>query len=252
MVKKPIKKIQSDKTPSTLITSVAIITLAFNSRIQDPFNAPKMWLLFFLAAWLIGQLVNNRALIKENSLARKTLLILGLFVLLLFVSTLLTDLQITAFLGENQRRTGFLTYVGFVLVLLGGLIFIKLENLKALAKISAAAGFLLAFYGTLQITGNDFISWNNPYNAIISTVGNPNFAAAIMAILGVLSFGLAINNSVSVTTRVLAGVSSIYLLVLIYLSDALQGLLSFAVGVSTILIVLSFRKKKNLANFAMS
>jgi hypothetical protein len=158
MVKKPIKKIQSDKTPNILITSVALITLAFNSRIQDPFNAPKMWLLFFLAAWLIGQLVNNRALIKENSLARKTLLILGLFVLLLFVSTLLTDLQITAFLGENQRRTGFLTYVGFVLVLLGGLVFIKLENLKALAKISAAAGFLLAFYGTLQITGNDFIS----------------------------------------------------------------------------------------------
>jgi hypothetical protein len=73
-----------------------------------------MWLLFFLAAWLIGQLVNNRALIKENSLARKTLLISGLFVLLLFVSTLLTDLRITAFLGENQRRTGFLTYVGFV------------------------------------------------------------------------------------------------------------------------------------------
>jgi hypothetical protein len=252
MVKKPIKKIQSDKTPNILITSVAIITLAFNSRIQDPFNAPKMWLLFFLAAWLIGQLVNNRALIKENSLARKTLLILGLFVLLLFVSTLLTDLQITAFLGENQRRTGFLTYVGFVLVLLGGLVFIKLENLKALAKISAAAGFLLAFYGTLQITGNDFISWNNPYNAIISTVGNPNFAAAIMAILGVLSFGLAINNSVSVTTRVLAGVSSVYLLVLIYLSDALQGLLSFAVGVSTILIVLSYRKNKKLGYFALS
>lgn len=252
MVKRPVKKIKSNKTPNILITAVAIITLFFNSRIQDPFNSPKMWLLFFLAAWLVGQLINNRNLIKEDGLARKTFLISGLFLLILFVSAVLTDVRITGFLGENQRRTGFITYAGFVLVLLGGLIFIKLENLETLAKISAGSGFLLAFYGTLQISGNDFISWNNPYNAIISTVGNPNFAAAIMAILGVLSVGLAVNNSASQTTRFLAGVTSFYLLYLIYLSDALQGLLSFAVGVATILIVLSFRKNRKLGFLALS
>jgi hypothetical protein len=212
MVKKATKKVKSDKTPSILICAVALITLFFNSRIQDPFNAPKMWLLFFLAAWLIGQFASNRNLIKENPLAKKTLIISGIFLLILLVSTVLTDVRITGFLGENQRRTGFLSYVGFVLVLLGGLIFIKLQSLESLAKISSGAGFLLAFYGTLQISGNDFISWNNPYNAIISTVGNPNFAAAIMAILGVLSLGLALTGSVSKTARALAGLSSIYLL----------------------------------------
>jgi O-antigen ligase len=252
MVKKATKKVKSDKTPSILICAVALITLFFNSRIQDPFNAPKMWLLFFLAAWLIGRFASNRNSFKENPLAKKTLIISGMFLLILFVSTVLTDVRITGFLGENQRRTGFLSYVGFVLVLLGGLIFIKLQNLELLGKFSYGAGFLLAFYGTLQISGNDFISWNNPYNAIISTVGNPNFAAAIMAILGVLSFGLALSGSVSITTRAIAGLSSIYLLVLIYLSDALQGLLSFAVGVSTILIVLSFQKNKKLGLFALS
>jgi len=252
MVKSPIKKINTDKTPIFLITLVALITLAFNSRIQDPFNAPKMWLLLFLASWLIGRLVNNKDLFKESRSNKVTLVISGLFILTLFASTVLTDVQITGFLGENQRRTGFLTYVGFILVLLGGLIFIKLKNLEALAKISAGVGFLLAFYGTLQISGNDFILWNNPYNAIISTLGNPNFAAAIMAILGVLSFGLALTSSVSKTTRVLAGVSSVYLLFLIYLSDALQGLLSFAVGVATILIVLSYQKNTKLGFLALT
>ena len=47
---------------------------------------------------------------------------------------------------------------------------------------------MLIIYGFLQSNGKDFVKWDNPYNSIISTVGNPNFAAAVMAILATISF----------------------------------------------------------------
>jgi len=241
------KKIEKNyKLPVYFVSGVALITIFFNSRIQDPFNAPKMWLLIFLGAWLTGQVVINKKFIFINSQRKITFYLSLIFIFFLLIASIFTDVKITAFFGENQRRTGFLTYLGYVLTLIGALILIKLDNLKSLAKIAAGTGLLLAFYGTLQITGNDFISWNNPYNAIISTVGNPNFAAAIMAILGVISFGLALYSSASKFIRVFAGLTSMYLLVIIYLSDALQGLLSFVVGITTILIVVIFQRNKNL------
>jgi O-antigen ligase len=54
-------------------------------------------------------------------------------------------------------------------------------------------GVILSAYGLMQVYGNDFIKWDNPYNSMISTVGNPNFASAILAVLTSLSlFGLFI------------------------------------------------------------
>jgi hypothetical protein len=53
-------------------------------------------------------------------------------------------------------------------------------------------GFISGTYGVLQHLGKDPIKWNNPYNAVIGTLGNPDFAAAVMAILAVITFGVLI------------------------------------------------------------
>ena len=53
----------------------------------------------------------------------------------------------------------------------------------------------------MQISGIDFVTWNNQYNAVISTVGNPNFAAAIMAIIATLNFGFALIHSLEIRIR---------------------------------------------------
>jgi hypothetical protein len=34
------------------------ITIYFNSKAQDPFNAPKFWVLLVGAAWLLGYLIS--------------------------------------------------------------------------------------------------------------------------------------------------------------------------------------------------
>jgi hypothetical protein len=97
----------------------------------------------------------------------------------------------------------------------------------------------------------DFIQWNNPYNAIISTVGNPNFAAAIMAVIGIILFGPILDKTYNKYFRILCSVVSIFLLYIIYLSDARQGLISYVLGVGVYFIVYLFYIKHKFRNIVV-
>jgi hypothetical protein len=77
----------------------------------------------------------------------------------------------------------------------------------------------------MQVFGNDFIKWDNPYNSMISTVGNPNFAAAILAILASLSlFGLFIKR-IPTLYKVISLLVILMSLLAIIRSESRQGLL---------------------------
>ena len=100
----------------------------------------------------------------------------------------------------------------------------------------AILGFGLSLYGLLQNSGKDFVDWNNPYNSVILTVGNPNYAAALLAIFGVSSLGILIINSASATIKTLSALNSVLIFYTIYLSNARQGTISFLVGSAVIAI----------------
>ena len=207
-----------------------LVTLYFNSKIQDPFNSPKMWLLMLISAWLIGHLIQDFSKIKTSKLISKSTLLVCGFLLALLISAILTDLNYTAFLGENQRRNGWITYFGLGIFFLSASLYIRIENIRRFIIVSTATGVILSIYGMLQISGIDFVSWNNPYNAVISTVGNPNFAAAIMAVMAVIIFGPLLQSGFSNTQKLLFLLIVLFILYVIYLSDARQGLLALGLG----------------------
>jgi tetratricopeptide (TPR) repeat protein len=98
----------------------------------------------------------------------------------------------------------------------------------------------------MQSTGRDFVKWNNPYNKIIGTSGNPNFAAAVMAVIGVVLFSLVFIKDFIIYYRVLAAMITVSLFSLIYQSDARQGLLSFILGTGLFLVIFLFGKYRKL------
>jgi len=102
----------------------------------------------------------------------------------------------------------------------------------------------------MQTTGNDFANWNNPYNAIIGTLGNPNFAAAVMAVMGVIVFSSIFIDTFKFKLRIFAGVLAILLLFIIYKSNARQGLISYILGVGIFLIIWIWTKSKKFGIFA--
>ena len=210
-----------------------------------------MWIIFLISAWLIGHIVaNNGKAYKDNNLKFFGLL-LCLFLIFGFIAAITTDISFTAFFGENQRRNGFLTYLALVIFMLASAIFVRLDAIRRLNYVAFSTGLILAIYGLMQISGLDFIQWNNPYNAVISTVGNPNFAAAIMAMMASIVFGPVLNDSFNLYYRVASFLLTSILLVTIYLSDARQGLIAFAIGVGVYIIIWLYKIKSKLRHLIL-
>jgi O-antigen ligase len=229
----------------------AVTTLYFNSKIQDPFNSPKMWIIFLISAWLIGHIVAKRLNSFKETNIRIFGLLLACFVLFGFIAAVVTDVSFTAFFGENQRRNGFLTYLSLTIFMFAAAVFVKLEAIKRLNYVAFSTGMVLGVYGLMQISGLDFIQWNNPYNAVISTVGNPNFAAAVIAMMASIVFGSVLNSSFSLYYRITSLFLTGVLLVTIYLSGARQGLIAFAIGIGVYVIIWLYIIKSKLRHILL-
>lgn len=233
-----------------LLIGAAITTLYFNTKIQDPFNSPKLWIISLLAAWSVGHIFAKRKMLfaAEN---KALTIIMAAFLGIGLISLLQTDSLYIGFFGESQRRNGYLNYLALGIILLIASIVFRFNSLNKIYLVALGVGAMLSVYGLLQSSGLDFVSWNNPYNAVISTVGNPNFAAAIMAIMATLNFGAALNTSRKNYLRIIHITVAIFSIYVISLSDALQGLIVTTIGIGTVILVLIFNKSKILGLFAI-
>ena len=248
---KTIKASQNSRVKSTgpggiIAFGALLVTLYFNTKIQDPFNSPKMWLLILLAAWLAGYLITNLRKINSEKNLKFYSVILIFFVASILFASMVSDNKYFAFFGETQRRNGFITYLSLSIIGLAAATYVRIENIKKFYVSAFLTGTILAVYGLLQNSGVDFVKWNNPYNSIISTVGNPNFAAAIMAMMATITFGPVLNKSFKIHYRIFGLIITFVLLITIYLSEARQGLISFMVGIGIYLIIWLFQIKRSL------
>lgn len=237
----------SSKNPFTLLLILAAITtLFFNSKLQDPFNSPKQWLLFLTTSWLIGYLLVNRKSSEIGGKLKSLKYLLIALVASLFVSTIFTDVTYTAFFGDTQRRLGFLTYFGFAVVMFSSACFIQASTLHRLYLTNFIMGLLLGSYGILQYAGKDFVPWSNPYNRIIGTLGNPNFASSMMAIVACLSVTTLFIKSYGIIFRFANLILATVLLFAVNASESIQGLVAFCFGTSAVFLILLIRLSKTL------
>jgi len=133
-----------------------------------------------------------------------------------------------------------------VILLVASATFIRLLNIKKLYVAAYFISSITVVYAIMQTTGNDFIKWNNPYNSIIVTLGNPNFAAALMAITGVIIFSSLFAQVFNFYWRVGGSLLSLLLLFSIYKSNAKQGILAYIIGTGVFLIIWIWTKSKIL------
>ena len=229
-----------------ILGGLAIVTLYFHTTIADPFNSPKLWILMLMAAWLLGYVLGFKRLIFLSKPLKQLNIILSVFLTLMLIAVLLTDFKYVALFGETQRRNGFFQYLALSIVLMAAAMFTRLFNIKKLFLVTFFLGIVSVTYSLMQTTGNDFVSWNNPYNSVISTLGNPNFAAAVMAVMGVISFSSIFNSDFKPSSRIFAVILVLILVFAIYRSNARQGLLSIALGSGVFFIIWIWGKNKKL------
>jgi len=227
-----------------ILGGIVAVTLFFHATLADPFNSPKLWILMLMGAWLLGPVVGNKELILLSEPLKQLGIILFVFLTFLFIATLLTDFKYVAFFGETQRRNGFFQYLALSIVLMATAMFTRAFNVKKLFFVTFVLGLVSSIYALLQTTGNDFVSWNNPYNSVIGTLGNPNFAAAAMAVMGVILFSSIFNSDFNLSSRIFAVILVLILVFMIYRSNARQGLLSIVLGTGFFLVVWIWGKNK--------
>jgi O-antigen ligase len=233
-----------------ILSGLTVITLYFQTNLYDPFNSPKMWISIFVAAWLIGYLFSFRRIIFENKNLKITFYLYLAFIASILLSTLFSDFKYTSIFGDTQRRNGFISYLSLATIFLATSVFVRSFNIMRLFKVTYFIGILTAFYAYLQTSEQDFVEWNNNYNAIIGTLGNPNFASALMAVMGVLIFASIFISDFTNYLRVFAILLSITLLVLIFRSNARQGLLSYSLGAGLFIVIWLYIKQRRLGILA--
>lgn len=234
------------ETPGTVkivLFGSALVTLAIWTNFADPFNPVKLILILFIASWLTGYLILDRKKILHRHEMRYPLLLIIMFLLSLLIATLNSSVRLIAWIGDYQRLNGFLFYASMCVIMIAMGFYFKESDLQLFSRTIFILGLIISVYGLFQINGLDFIKWLNPYNAIIVTVGNPNFAGAILASVGVLNLGFAFwsfNNLIRLTLSIFL---FCIILITIVLSEARQGLIGLVLGSAFIIGIWLHSKK---------
>lgn len=223
---------------------LGLITLFFYSSLVDPFNSPKAWILDLCAMWLLGYLIYDFTAGELSRDEKIALIVIGAFIAAMLLALLGTHQLFTGFFGSYGRRTGFLSYFSLAIFSIAGFRIIRLNNLIRTDNSILVIGSIASIYGLAQHYGYDFVSWNNPFNPVISTVGNPDFASAMLGIIAVLCFGIGVNSFRRFYMRVWALLIFLTSMLAVVFSKSFQGLLISALGVGVILLVWIYQCNK--------
>jgi len=233
------KNFSSSSSVWLLLFGSSIISLYFNTKFIDPFNTPKLIILLLMAGWMLGHLVDmqRKKLFLFSPETKLFLIACTCFFSSLLISLIFSDQTLIGLIGETQRRNGFLTYLALLIAFI--YTYFKFDSiyLLRLFKVFTTLGLILGSYGILQATGRDFVSWVNPYNPIITTLGNPNFASAMFAMICTFTSLVLRVRSIQIHFKFLALACLVLSAVCMYLSQSRQGLVATGFAIVFYLVV---------------
>jgi O-antigen ligase len=221
-----------------------IITPKFS---MDPINIPKLFILTPLALAAFLFIFNAPKMIFDRYFRWPFAFALLFFLQITLVLTTSNVFFAQLFYGTSGRNTGYLAYVSLLAIFLATVVATNYVMNKKIAITLFFCGALTVGYGILQTTGNDFISWNNPYNNIIGFLGNPNFASSFLGMSSMVGVALLFGTSLKVYQKALIVVYEAIAFFLIFKSDSIQGVIVFALS-SSLILFLYLRYNEKIAN----
>ena len=248
-----LPKSQGDKAVWWVGCFLFLVTIYFNSRAQDPFNAPKFWVLLIGAAWLSGYLISYFRENKRNlqGIINRSIILIIVFISFLTISMIMSKNNFIALFGDNMRKNGYLTYLSLSIIFLITVFYVRNNNLIRLYKFMLLSALAVGGYGLLQMTGNDFVNWSSSGMALFSTMGNSNFAGSLMAILATITLGGSYIYRSSVALSVISIIAFVILVITIFPTNARQGLLLLFFGISYLVIVMIYNFNRIIGRIAI-
>lgn len=225
---------------------LVFIDLAFHVKSFDPLNPVKLWGLGIFAGFALAVIVSeksSRSLIRNKNIYRIYSLLLLMFVIVIFVDLLMTPVKSVAIFGDSGRNIGFLNYLFLGLVALYTSLQVSFENVKAIYWTTFCLLLILSVYGFFQHFKIDFLKWQTQFNPILLTTGNPDFSASLLGLLCVICFaGIFVDFSKFLKFGLALLVA--FTVLIIYWTQARQGLVATAAGVGFIVVILVWQKSR--------
>ena len=240
-------KIEIEKPVARLLTFGAPFVSIFLliDQVSDPVNVTKMVALSVLAFALafIVFVKSSRLLwsdAKWQTLAAVAFVVLSISAVLNSASPLGQN-----FYGTYGRNTGFLTYFSLVLVFVATLVLRRTESFRNILYGLLAAGMINVVYGAWTVAFGDFVAWNNPYDRILGTFGNPNFIGAFLGIFASLLVAYVMTPGTRLIVRLIGVVTLVVTFFEIKSSLAVQGIVVSGGGISLVVFYYLRSRFKN-------
>jgi O-antigen ligase len=240
---------EANKLRRLLLIAGVVVTFTFWFPMDDPMNIPKMFVLFLCTAWIAGTMVvtsfYHRS--KKFSLGEWALLA---FVIGLLAAAVFSDVRYTAFVGAAHRNNGALSYLALAILALAAMRAFDLKSLHQFRSVLLLVGAISTLYGLLQTTGNDPFKWNLYYNAVIGTLGNPDFFSALVGVCAIATVWFLVAEG-NLRLRVPGIVLLLLEIFIVKRGGSFQGLLAFAIGATILVLVKLWQVQKRIGLIAL-
>lgn len=211
------------------ILSGLLVSVFFWVPLVDAFNVSKFSLLIVLGFVSAPIVVTNvPRLFRTNW---KTYLLFLCFSISLFLNLLTSTNRHFTLFGAPGRFAGVLMYMSLMVIAIGLFQTFKEKNFIFLVWTLVTLGAFQTLYSLLQVFDLDPISWNNPYGLIIGTVGNADFAGALIGICGVATLWLVYFSDIKKTHRLSFAILVILEIYLVNRANIRQALIIFFIGI---------------------
>jgi hypothetical protein len=230
-------KMQVEKTLARTLGIGSFATSIFIlwGVVTDPVNPTKHFLLGAVAVAAITlSLSTGFRLIWRDSKA--SLVVSIVFCVFAFSAVINSQSPLVQNLyGTYGRNTGFLTYFFLILVFISVLSLRSQKSFEFIIKALLATGIVNVIYCLWAWQVEDFVGWNNPYNTILGTFGNPNFIGAFLGIFVSVLFAFLVARGTVLWVRIVGGIIVVVTFLEIEHSNAIQGIVVAAGGISIVL-----------------
>ncbi len=250
-----------------------LVPLVFAGDTSELFELNKMWLTFGLTiiiatAWGSKMILERKILIQRTPLD----ILLMLFLASQIISTLFSlDQQVSWWGSYSRFNGGLLSTISYILLYYAFVSNLQLKHVYKTLLVSLAAGFLTVLWGFPSHFGADptcFVfrgtfdtaCWTDQFKPTVrafSTLGQPAWFAAYLALLIPLAMGYALNNFKE--NHMKLAVSNWKLMVFAFLSvsfyinllfaNTRAGLIGFGVAYVVFWAVVFFKKEFTLNQF---
>jgi O-antigen ligase len=226
---------KESKLASILAWGSLVATIMVTDRVSsEPANLGKMMVLAATGFALLPLLLNGLASTYKAN--RILIIALCVFLLISFVSVFMSENPFErGFYGSFGRNTGFLSYFLLAIIFVAATQLSTVKSFNKIVKALLVAGLLNLIVSILSSTGNEVFSWDIPENSIVGTFGNSNFIGAFMGMfIGVLCvlFVTSLGNWRNMSLVLISLVLGLYV---VFLSDALQGLLISLISIAAVI-----------------